>query len=172
MQTLKNKLLLSLFFAVILLFNLNSNAQTSIKQPEEIVDELYKLVTFEKGTVPDWDKVKELFIEDAIIVLRSSVSENTIFNLDGFVGDFKRFINESNVTETGFSETILKKHGKVFGDIAWYMVLYEAEIPGTKRQNKGVDHFSLVKTEGEWKIVSITNEIPTKDRSIPEELTN
>ncbi|MEN8117671.1 MAG: hypothetical protein ABFS16_11870 [Bacteroidota bacterium] len=50
------------------------------------------------------------------------------------------------------------------------MVLYEAKIPGTERKNLGVYHFSLVKTNGTWKIVSITNEISTKDRPVPEEL--
>jgi hypothetical protein len=170
MRRIKTKLFLTLLFALNFVVNTKSSAQKN--SPEEIVDKLYELVTFEKGTEPDWGKVKELFIDEAIIVLRTSRTDNTIFDPDGFVSDFKRFIDDFNVKETGFSENILKKHGRVFGDIAWYMVLYEAKIPETEKQNKGIDHFSLVKKNGEWKIVSITNEIPTKERVIPEELAD
>ncbi|MDB4582226.1 nuclear transport factor 2 family protein [Draconibacterium sp.] len=173
MKILKTKLsFLITALSVFFFSSINLVAQPRCDTPERVVDELYDLVTFKSGTTPDWEKVKELFLDEAVIVLRTSRTENKIFNLDDFVGDFKRFIKESNITETGFSETILKKYGNVFGDIAWYMVLYEAKIPETERKNLGVDHFSLVKTSGQWKIVSITNEIPTNERPVPIELTN
>ncbi len=171
MKFLKIKLNFTIvLISVFSFFCINTLAQSSFNTPEHIVNELYDLVTFKPNTTPDWEKVKELFLDEAIIVLRTSATENSIFDLEGFVGDFKRFIKESNVSETGFSETILKKHGKVFGDIAWYMVLYEAKIPGTDRKNLGVDHFSLIRINDKWKIVSITNEIPTNERPVPEEL--
>ncbi len=81
--------------------------------------------------------------------MRTTRTENKVMNLDDFVSDFKSFIESAKVVGTGFSETVVNITGKVFGDIAWYSVLYKAEIPGTERGNLGVDHFSLVKTNGE-----------------------
>ncbi len=61
----------------------------------------------------------------------------------------------------------------VFGDMANVLVLYEAHITGSSRPpQQGVDNFSLIKKDGRWWIVSVTNEIPTPDRPIPEVLRN
>jgi hypothetical protein len=61
----------------------------------------------------------------------------------------------------------------VMGDMAQVLVLYEASIPGSQRPpQKGVDNFLLIKKSKRWLIVAITNEIPTADTPIPEELTN
>jgi len=138
---------------------------------EEVVDKLYELVTFNAGTTPDWEKVKSLFIDDAIIVLRTSREETSILSVNDFVADFVEFIESRNVIETGFSETIINRESMIFGDIATFLVLYEAYIPGNERSpQKGVDSFSLIKKNGEWKIVSILNEIPGEKNPIPDSL--
>ena len=138
---------------------------------EGVVKELYDLVTFEAGSTPDWEQVKALFIDKAIVVLRTSREDSTVFTLQGFVDDFVSFIERAKVIETGFKEEIKRMKTMVFGDIATVLVLYEASIPGRKRPpQQGVDSFSLIKKDGSWKIVSIINEIPTPNRPVPEEL--
>jgi len=146
----------------------NMNAHEKNDTPEKTVEKLYELVTFEKGNTPDWEEVKSLFTEESIIVLRTSRTKTQIFNLEEFVNDFKNFITTANAIETGFSETILKKHSMIFGDIACILVLYEAKIPDTERKNLGVDHFSLIRKNGEWIIVSVTNEVPSIKNPLPE----
>ncbi len=80
-------------------------------------------------------------------------------------------IDGSTVKETGFEERIIRTHSTQFGDIAHVWVLYEAEIPGWGRPPQpGVDSFQLVRKKGGWKIASITNEVPTPERPIPEVL--
>lgn len=139
--------------------------------PEAVVDELYRLVTFEAGTIPDWARVRSLFIEEAVVVIRTSREETTVFSVDGFVEDFIRFIERAHVEETGFEEKIIRTRPMVFGDIAHILVLYEASIPGSERPpQQGVDSFELIRKNGRWWIVSVTNEIPTAGRPIPEEL--
>ena len=138
---------------------------------EGVVRELYDLVTFNAGSTPDWDQVKALFIDKAIVVLRTSRDDSTVFTLQGFVDDFVSFIDRAKVIETGFKEEIKRLKSMVFGDIATVLVLYEASIPGRKRPpQQGVDSFALIKKDGSWKIVSIINEIPTPNRPVPEEL--
>lgn len=136
---------------------------------EAVVRELYALVTFEPGTTPDWDAVRALFLDEAVVVLRTSRTATTVFTLEGFVNDFVTFIERANAEETGFEETIVKLVPVQFHDMANVWVLYEARIPGSPRPpQQGVDSFSLIRQGDRWRIVSITNDIPSPEHPIPE----
>jgi hypothetical protein len=140
----------------------------ALQTAEGVVTQLYELVTFEAGTTPDWDKVRSLFIDEAVIVLRTSRTATTVFSVDGFVNDFVTFIERAKVKETGFTEKILRTKPTIFGDMAHMWVLYEASVPGSSRPpQQGVDSFSLIKQDGRWWIAAITNEIPTPNRPVP-----
>ena len=135
---------------------------------EGVVTRLYELVTFPAGTTPDWDEVRSLFIEEAVIVLRTSRTGSTVFSVEGFVGDFVRFIEQANVEQTGFVERIVRMEPLVFRDIAHVWVLYEASIPGSGRPpQQGVDSFQLIKVDNEWRIASVTNDLPNADYPVP-----
>jgi hypothetical protein len=138
---------------------------------ESVVNELYDLVTFGEGEVPEWDRVRALFLPEAVIVLRTSREATSVFDVDGFIGDFVAFIENANVKTTGFAERIVRTKPVVFGDIASFLVLYTAEIPGSGRGPQfGVDSFQLVQRDGRWWIASIVNEIPLADRPVPVQL--
>jgi hypothetical protein len=138
---------------------------------QSVVDKLYQLVTFDPGTTPDWDQVRALFIDEAVIVLRTSRTETSVFSVDGFVGDFVAFIERAKVEETGFVERIIRTKPLVFGDIAHILVLYEVQIPGSERgPQQGVDSFQLIRKNDRWWIASVVNEIPMADRPVPAEL--
>jgi len=138
---------------------------------EGLVTALYESVTFEAGSTPDWDHVRSMFIDEAVIVLRTSRQDTTVFSVEGFVGDFVTFIERADAGRTGFSERIIRTRPMVFGDIAHVLVLYEASIPGSLRPpQQGVDSFSLIRKHGRWWIAAVTNEIPTPDRPVPLEL--
>ncbi len=145
-----------------------SAAASPTATAEGLVTELYRLVTFEAGTTPDWDRVRSLFIDPAVIVLRTSREGTTVFSVDSFVEDFVRFSERAEVRESGFREEILRLEPTVFGDIAHVWVLYEASIPGSERPpQQGVDSFELVKKDGRWWIAAVTNELPTPERPVP-----
>jgi hypothetical protein len=138
---------------------------------EGLVRELYESVTFEAGSVPDWNRVRSMFIDEAVIVLRTSRDSTTVFSVEGFVADFVAFIERADARATGFVEKIVRMKSMVFGDMAHVLVLYEASIPGSPRPpQQGVDSFSLIRRDGRWWIVAITNEVPTPDRPVPAEL--
>jgi hypothetical protein len=133
-----------------------------------------------------------MFIDEAVIVLRTSRDDTTVFSVEGFVGDFVKFIERADAGRTGFTERIIRTKPMVFGDMAHVLVLYEASIPGSPRPPslrrqlrlqdaavrdnaavrvmQGVDSFSLIKKHGRWWIAAITNEIPGPDRPIPAQL--
>ena len=114
-----------------------------------VVHELYDIVTFPAGTVPDWDQLRALFLPESVVVLRSTPDSTSVFSLEGFVQDWLRFIEGSNVKETGFVERIVRTQATEFGDVAHIWVLYEAEIPGWDRPPQpAVDSFQLVRRDG------------------------
>ena len=146
-------------------------AQEPMSTPTGVVTELYDLVTFGAGTTPDWDEVRSLFIEEAVVVLRTGREQMSVFSLEGFVDDFVQFIEQAGVEETGFTERILDIQEFSYGDIAHVLVLFDSHIPGSGRvPHEGIDSFELIRREGRWWIVSIINERPTGDNPIPEDL--
>lgn len=145
----------------------------ALRTPEGLVRALYDMVTFDAGTTPDWNQVRAMFLDEAVIVLRTSRTASTVFSVDGFVADWLRFIEQAGVERTGFSERILRLVPTEFRDIAQVWVLYEANIPGSPGPpQQGVDSFSLVKRDGRWWIASVTNDVPTAQQPAPAVLQN
>ena len=139
--------------------------------PQAVIKELYKGVSYEPGSTRDWDKIREIFIKEAVIVLRTSREDTTVFTLEGFITDFVTFIERANVKERGFTERIVNMHATVFGDTAHVLVLYEASLgDSTRPPQLGVDGISLIRKNDKWRIISITNERPTPNRPIPDVL--
>ncbi len=164
--------ILLFIFSSCQVFTQNDAQEKEQTDPQAVIENLYKLVTFGPDNPPRWEEVRSLFIEDAIIVLRTSKDSSTRFTVNGFIDDFKKFAGEERILANGFSEKIIRLKKTVFGDIAHFLVLYEASIPGTDfKPQQGVDSFQLIKSDTAWKILSITNEIPGPGNPIPEELT-
>jgi hypothetical protein len=138
---------------------------------ESVVQALYRLVTIEKGQKTDWEQVRNLFLPQAVIVLRVSKDASQIFDLQGWIDDFVAWDEKAKVIETGFSEKIMVMKPRVFRDIANVFVLYEASITGsTHAPTRGVDSIELVKKDGRWWIASITNDLINKDNPVPVQL--
>jgi len=147
----------------------NAKPNPHLKDPEKLVRHLYDQVTFPAGKTPDWNHVRTMFLKESTVVMRVSKTETAALSLDGWILDFVNFIHDADVKTTGFEEKIVKMKSTVFGDIAHILVLYTSYIPGkSKAPQEGVDSFHLIKKDGDWKIVSILNEIPSKERPKPD----
>jgi hypothetical protein len=160
-----------LMFAVVSSPSLAPSAcgQEAEATAEGTVRHLYDLISAEAEKVPDWTPVRDLFLPESIIVLRSSRDALSVFSLDGFIQDFEAFYANPQVRERGFKETILDLKSTEFGDMAQVWVLYEARIVGGGG-NRGLDNFSLVRRDGAWRVAAITNEVVFPDRPPPEGL--
>ncbi len=150
----------------------SSSQQRAFQTAEGLVSEIYQTVSFDSTEPrPDWEKVRSMFIGNAVIVLRVTRDSTAVFSVQGFIDDFVKFIERSPAKQGGFWERIVRMKSMVFGDIAHVLVLYEAHIPGTPRPpQQGVDSWELIKKNGRWWIAAVTNEIPTRERPIPAEL--
>jgi hypothetical protein len=142
-----------------------------LETPEGIVGEIYKAVSFKAGQPqPDWERVRSMFLDNALVVLRVTRDSTAILTVQGFIDDFIRFIDRSPAKQNGFEERIVRMKPMVFGNIAQIFVVYEAQILGLPRPpQQGLDSWELVQNNGRWWIVAVTNEVPSKDRPLPKE---
>jgi len=170
-KTLRHVPLIAAFASLILATPLFAQEAGEADSPsaEATVRELYDIISAEAGRVPDWEPVRALFIPEALIILRSSPDALSVLTLDGFIEDFDEFYQVPQVTEKGFKETILDLKSTEFGDMAQVWVLYEARIPDGGG-NQGLDNFSLIRLDGEWRVAAITNEVVFPGRPAPEGL--
>ncbi|MEJ2481851.1 MAG: hypothetical protein P8049_01635 [Gemmatimonadota bacterium] len=149
------------------------SAQTGDGSPvggaEQTVRLLYDRISAEAGSVPEWAPVREMFLPESVIVLRSSRDRMSVLSLDAFIRDFEQFYATPQVREKGFEETILELKSTEFGEMAQVWVLYEARIPGGGG-NRGLDNFSLIRREGSWRIAAITNEVVFPDGPAPSQM--
>jgi len=139
--------------------------------PEGVVNELYRLVCVDVGQETDWEQVRKLYLPQAVIVLRVSKDASQVFDVQGWIDDFKAWDEKARVKERGFYEKIITMKPRVFRDIANVFVLYEAAIlDSDKPVTRGIDSIELVKKDGRWWIASITNDIVNAENPAPPEL--
>jgi Fe-S cluster biosynthesis and repair protein YggX len=147
-----------------------SDSGSWYKSPEELIRNIYISVSAKNSESVDWQKVRSMFIDEAVVVLRTSRDKSTQFTADGFIQDFKDFYQYPEVKANGFVEKILRMKTMVYKDIAFIATVYSAEIIGSQRPpTRGVDLWLLAKKDGLWKISSIVNEVIPAGQELPDE---
>jgi hypothetical protein len=148
---------------------LDQEAAPDTRPVEQVVRDVYDLVSWADGNTPDWEVVREVFVPQAIIVLRYP-PDLQVMSVDGFLLDWLRFQNQlAAAGVTGFEEEVLEIRVMEFGDVAHVEVVYQSSIPESGRPPRpGVDLWSLIRVEGQWKVVSVVNELPREDLPLPD----
>jgi len=138
--------------------------------PVAPIEDIYSAVSAKPGGSIDWERVRSMFIDEAVVVLRTSRDKSTQFTADGFIQDFKNFYQDPRVKAGGFEEKILSIKTMVYLDIAFIATVYSAAIPGDMRPpTRGVDLWLLGKKEGRWKIISVVNEVIPAGQELPDD---
>lgn len=125
-----------------------STANATPQTAGERVAQLYGVFCSVGGQLPDWDKARSYFLKEAVVVLRTTRTTLTTFNLEGFIQDFVNFyvrpfkFGAVSIVpkESGFTEKVVRMKTWEFGDMAHVLVLYEASITGAPmRPEPGID---------------------------------
>jgi ubiquinone/menaquinone biosynthesis C-methylase UbiE len=156
----------------------NQATGTTMQYPTDVISGLYPLVSSAGGSLPDWDKVRDCFMKEAVVVLRTSRTTTTAFTREGFIKDFIDFYERPFRTsggsvlpkEKGFREKVIRMKAWEYGDMAHVLVQYEAQITGIEPPQQGIDSWLLMRKDGRWSIAAITNEVVTPGRLVPAEL--
>ena len=153
-----------------LLYGQQSGSDPWYKTPEELIQDIYVAVSAKNGESVNWQKVRSVFNDEAVVILRTSRDKSTQFTADGFIQDFKDFYQYPEVKTNGFVEKIIRMKSMVYKNIAFIATLYSAEIIGSQRPpTRGVDLWLLAKEDGLWKITSIVNEVIPAGEELPDE---
>ncbi|MGD2294421.1 MAG: hypothetical protein PVF22_01120 [Candidatus Aminicenantes bacterium] len=167
------------FICVLLLLNTsalslskNSKDKDTFTDPEKLIRGLYASVTFEPGTIPDWEYVRKFFIPEAVFGVRQTRTSMEVLSVDEFVTWWESDIKKHKMKERGFKESVEKLKKTDYGNIAQVFVVYKARfmIPKNAPGQLGLDSFSLIKKDGRWWIVSVANDIITPENPLPEDL--
>lgn len=169
MKNFKTILLLSCCMLYPMLSSGQSAADPLEKEAITMIRQIYTIVSAETGDQVDWDRLRSCFIEEAVIVLRTSRDGSTRFSVDGFIQDFKDFYKSPAMKGSGFKEEVLRLKAEVYHDIAFIAVVYEAHILKSERPpSKGIDFWLLTRKDKVWEIAAVTNEIIPPGEDIPE----
>ncbi len=152
--------------------NKAASEQDVFSSPESLVRGLYAAVSFDPGTPADWSYVRKFFLPEAAIGVRKTRTTMEVLDVDAFVKWFEDDVKRFKMDERGFEEIVEKLKMTVFGDTAQCFVVYRArfktppDLPG----QIGLDSWALMKKEDRWWVVSVTNDIVSPQKPLPEEL--
>ncbi|MBK8980028.1 MAG: VOC family protein [Planctomycetes bacterium] len=140
---------------------------------DALLDAVYRTVSFPAGETPDWDRLRELLLPDALIVQPATRGRGIrTLDVDGFVRLFVDDIERYRMSEVGFAERVVATAVTEFGDIASAQVVFEARLLGEpgRLPQRGLDLFQLVEKDGRWFIASIATQFERPDDPLPAHL--
>jgi hypothetical protein len=140
--------------------------------PESLLRGLYDAVSWAPGDSADWDHVRQFFLPQAVFCMRRTPMSMEVMSLDEFIAWFIDDVERMNMKERGFRETVERLELTLFGNTAHGFVVYQARFatPPDMPGQYGLDSFGMVNMNGRWWIASITNEVVTPSRPLPEGL--
>ena len=161
-------LVITCFCLVLHMAGFGQQLQTPEEEAIAMVTQIYSEVSGTGEESVNWDKIRSFFVEEAVVVLRSSREATSQFTVEEFIQDFKTFYQTPRLGESGFKEEVLQLEAEVYYDMAFVAVVYAASILDSDRPaQKGIDFWLLIRKNNAWKVVSVTNETVPADGKLP-----
>ena len=132
--------------------------KVSIEKDKQNIDQLtthfFNLFNNLHGTVPNLDLIKQLFINEGIIV-NSTEEPPLVYDLDSFIAPRKDLLINGPLTD--FSEQETACETEIFGNIAQRWSKYEksGKMHGEQFDVQGTKSFQFIKVNRQWKISSV-----------------
>ena len=121
---------------------------------KEIPKEVYKAISFEKGSKPDFDLLASLFIEKGLFI-NNKGEQPVIKPVPDYVKMIETNIDNGNIVS--IKEVEISNEVIEFGGVAQIASKYELVFEGaTGRQTRyGVNLFQLIRQNGNWLVSSM-----------------
>lgn len=115
---------------------------------DDVIREMYEIVSFEAGQRPDWSRERKIFAPNARLV-RVNDSGIFEFDLESYRVDFDRMIDSGEMPS--FWEAELWRETNLYGDVAHVLSAYETRrTKDGPVMNRGVNSIQLFKRDGQW----------------------
>jgi len=129
--------------------------------PTEVVDASYKRISFEAGLTPEWERFRQLFVDNAILALRVFPSDPQVYLLS--LSDYAEFQMREGLQHKGYTETPGPRAAETIGDVAVVRQEFVMQFGG-QEPVRAIDVFSLARGADGWRIVSIVSDfLPARD---------
>ncbi len=143
--------------------------ETTISETEQAINQLitdaYKVITFEKGTTPDYVAMKSLFTPKATLINFREDSLSSYY-IDEFIEEFKAGNFASELT--AFDEKELGGKTEYFGKIGHRISAYATKFNDAEEiGERGVNSFQVLNVNGKWLINSIIWDVEKSGQPIP-----
>ena len=136
---------------------------------EATLEALYDAFCFDAGGEADWKTLRSLFAEGATFYPAASPGTVPVGqDADAFFADFASWIRDTEVGTTGLHERIVHTRLDAFGGIAHAWVTFDAFVPGSPPDRRGVDSLQLVRTPSGWRVASFTTQYETPGLQLPQ----
>jgi len=134
--------------------NIQPESQQELAQLDQLIREFYRVICFEEGGTPDFERMRELFSPHAHI---TRVTPEGVDYLD--VRSFASLVNEllELGAFTSFYEQEIKRNTQRFGRVFHVASAYETRVtPGAVDYlERGVNSLQVVREQGGVRIVSL-----------------
>lgn len=123
-------------------------------QLKTLIDAFFGAVSFERGQVPAYARIRDLFIDDGTLI-RSSSACPEISSVDAFIAARQRLVDSGALTS--FEEVETSAITEVFGNVAHRFTTYQKRGTLGEEQfaGRGVISTQFICTPTGWKLSSM-----------------
>ena len=138
---------------------------------EAIISALYDTISHKPGKLPDWQRMKPLFIDGARIIAPSlEGSPIQVMTFQEFAERVSESVHRAGDADRSFDERELTNRTEVFGYMAHVWSTYESRYTTEDQEpfSRGINSFQLLYHSGRWWVVTILWDIERPGNPIPE----
>jgi hypothetical protein len=136
-----------------------------------ITEDFYESLSFMDGEMPDLERVKELFYEDAALY-NMSFGKPVAYSIESFIRSLEDAIEEEQLTQ--FMQRELYANTEIFGRVAQRVSVYEYSLVYHETENlpKGINYIQFILVDDIWRITSMAWNDESANYKIPSELVS
>jgi hypothetical protein len=138
---------------------------------EALVTALYQAISRLPGELPDWERMRPLFISGArIIAPAPEGGPPPVMTFAQFVQRVNEAVQKAGSADRGFHEQEAANRTETFGNIAHVWSTYESRYGPLDAEpfSRGINSFQLVRHSGRWWVVTIFWDVERDGHPIPE----
>ncbi len=166
--------IIALLFALPGIIPAQNSSATDVESIDNIIAALYEVISGEKGVERDWDRFKNLFIQEARLMPSGKNKEGKtgyrILSPDGYIESSGKWL-----VENGFFESEISRKTEMYGSMAHVFSTYESRHSASDVVpfSRGINSIQLMHDGNRWWVLHIywlgeTAEQPLPEKYLPE----
>jgi hypothetical protein len=121
---------------------------------DNLTKQFFDLFTNINGRIPKVKDIKNIFIEEGIII-SNTTGKPIVYGLQDFIEPREKMLSDGTLTD--FSENEISYKTEVFENIAQRFCLYKksGKLNGEPFESEGMKTIQFVKIDAQWKMASV-----------------